>query len=99
MTKCTNQEQRFMSSSSVAGAETPAAAAPAELSLEDALLFAIGLHRSGELDDAEKLYRRILEVAPDQPDGLHFLGVLLHQRGQSDAALELIQKSIAIAPE
>jgi predicted TPR repeat methyltransferase len=70
-----------------------------EISLEDALLFAIGLHRSGELDGAEKLYHRIIEVAPDQPDALHFLGVLTHQRGKSEAALALIQKSIELAPE
>src|SRR4051812_19662564 len=70
-----------------------------EMGLEDALMFAISLHKSGELDDAERLYRRILEVAPEQPDALHFLGVLSHQRGQSEAALDFIRKSIAIEPE
>ncbi|MES2355109.1 MAG: tetratricopeptide repeat protein [Pseudomonadota bacterium] len=74
----------------------PHSAPSTEMDLEDALLLAIGIHRSGELTDAEKLYCRILEVAPEQPDALHFLGVLFHQQGKSEAALELIRKSIAI---
>jgi hypothetical protein len=56
---------------------------PTELSLSDALSLAIYLHRSEQWDDAELLYRRILEAAPEQPDALHFLGVLSHQRGRS----------------
>jgi predicted TPR repeat methyltransferase len=72
---------------------------PTELSLSDALSLAIHLHRSEQLDDAELLYRRILEAAPEQPDAMHFLGVLSHQRGRSDAAIELIERSIALDPQ
>ena len=36
--------------------------APTEVSIEDALFVAIGLHQSDQLDDAEKLYRRILDI-------------------------------------
>jgi predicted TPR repeat methyltransferase len=71
---------------------------PSELSIEDALRLAIYLHRSGELDDAEVLYKRILDAAPDHPDAHQFLGVLSHQRGDSDAAIDLIEKSIGLDP-
>ncbi|MDQ2917581.1 MAG: tetratricopeptide repeat protein [Pseudomonadota bacterium] len=57
---------------------------------------ALDHHRAGRLREAEPLYRQILRVAPDHPDALHWLGVLAHQAGQSDAALALIDRAIAI---
>jgi predicted TPR repeat methyltransferase len=77
----------------------PESQPPTELSLGEALALAVQAHRAGYFDNAEILYRRILELAPDQADAMHFLGVLLHQRDRSDAAIELIEKSIALAPE
>ncbi|MCK7582594.1 MAG: tetratricopeptide repeat protein [Chromatiales bacterium] len=71
---------------------------PAELSLGEALSLAVHAHREGYLDNAELLYRRILEVAPDQADAMHFLGVLLHQRDRSGEAVDLIQRSIELDP-
>ncbi len=66
-----------------------------ELSIDEALQVAVQLHRLRELDNAELIYRRVLDVLPDQPDALHFLGILLHQRGRNDEAIEYIEKSIA----
>ena len=70
-----------------------------ELSLSDALSLAIQLHRLEQWDEAQLLYRRILEAAPDQADAMHFLGVLSHQRGLSEAGIELIERSIALDPQ
>src|SRR5262245_10715191 len=70
----------------------------AELSLPDALAVAIMMHRNGELADAETLYRRILDAAPDYADAVHFYGVMLHHRDRSDDALALIARSIALHP-
>ena len=69
-----------------------------ELSLPDALALARQIHRRDHLAEAEILYRKVLEVAPDYADANHFLGVLLHQIGKSDAAIEFIQKSIMLNP-
>lgn len=71
---------------------------PAELSLGEALSLAVHAHREGYLDNAELLYRRILDVAPEQADAMHFLGVLLHQRDRSGVAVDLIQRSIDLDP-
>ena len=71
---------------------------PAELPLGEALQFAVGLHRSGQLDAAETLYRRILEIEPDQPDALGFLGIISMHRGRLDTAIELIEKAIVLDP-
>jgi predicted TPR repeat methyltransferase len=68
----------------------------AELGPAQALALAVKLHRAGGFDDAEKLYQRILDVAPANADALHFKGVLEHQRGRSEQALDLIRRSIEL---
>ncbi len=47
---------------------------------------------------AEDIYGTILEVAPDHADALHFSGVLAHQRGRSDEAVALIERSLQLDP-
>ncbi len=69
-----------------------------DVSLDEALAMAVNLHRSGNAELAESLYRRVLQADPASPDALHFLGVLLHQRDRSDEAVELIERSIALDP-
>jgi predicted TPR repeat methyltransferase len=73
--------------------------APArELTLEEAVAIAILLQKNEQLAEAEEVYRRILEVAPDHHHALHYAGVLAHQQGRSDEAVALIEKSLALAP-
>jgi len=72
---------------------------PDELTLGEALELAVRHHRADQLDVAESIYRRVLEVVPEQPDALHFLGVLLHQRGEHGEALELLKRAIELQPE
>ena len=69
---------------------------PVRVRPEQALTVAIELHRLGKLDAAEKLYEGVLTALPENPAALHFKGVLLHQRGRSEQALELIGASIAL---
>jgi predicted TPR repeat methyltransferase len=89
-----------VTTSSEKPAEGPAESIEAaELSVSDALALAVQCHREGNLDAAERVYGAVLELLPAQPDALHFLGVLLHQRGDSARAVELIQRSIAEAPD
>ena len=59
---------------------------------------ALALHGQGDLDQAEDLYRQELAESPDFPDALHWLGILLHQRGQAAAAVSLLERSIALVP-
>ena len=77
--------------------QLPAGYKPAkEVSVSDALKLAVAMHRANGLDDAERLYGRILASAPDSADASHFMGVLQHQRGRSDEALRLIKRSIEL---
>ncbi len=64
----------------------------------DPLAEAVDLHRAGDMDAAEKLYRQILTRTHDHADVLHLLGVLETQRGQATDAVAHIEQAIAIAP-
>jgi tetratricopeptide (TPR) repeat protein len=53
-------------------------------------------HRSGNVSEAERLYRLALDVAPQNFDALHLLGLLAHQVGRNDIAVELIGKALQV---
>ncbi len=84
-------------------AQAPAQSAESEgenldLSVAEAMAFAMKCHQVGNLDAAEQLYSVVLSALPDHADALHFLGVLTHQRGDSERGLTLIERAIALAP-
>jgi protein O-GlcNAc transferase len=57
---------------------------------------ALQYHQSGQLEKAQEIYRKILEINPDHCDSLHLLGVIANQVGNNDMAVELIGKAIEI---
>jgi predicted O-linked N-acetylglucosamine transferase (SPINDLY family) len=59
---------------------------------------ALAQHQSGQLAQAEALYRQALAVQPSNPDALHLLGVLCYQSGRSAAAVELIGRALMTNP-
>jgi len=59
---------------------------------------ALDLHRQGILDEAEAIYRSVLDKLPQDCDCLHMLGVLLCQRGRRDEGIDLISRAIKINP-
>jgi len=66
--------------------------------MTEELKIAIDHHKMGDLEPAEATYRRVLASTPDNPDALHFLGLLLHQKGSSDEGVRLIRKAISRSP-
>lgn len=64
----------------------------------DLLSRAVDRHRAGDAAAAEAFYRQVLAEAPDQPDALHLLGLVLLAKGNADEALELVRKAVALAP-
>ena len=62
------------------------------------LATAIRRHREGDFAGAEAAYLARLGAVPDDPDALHFLGVLRHQQQRTDEAIALITRALAIAP-
>jgi len=69
-----------------------------ELTYDEALRLAMSMHQDRRVLAAEKLYRKLIEVRPEDPNPLHFLGVLLHQDGKSEEALAMIDQSLAMDP-
>ena len=53
-------------------------------------------HQAGRLTEAEHAYLAILKVQPDQPDALHLLGVIAHDRGDHAKAEDLIGRAIGL---
>jgi len=58
---------------------------------------AVAAHQQGALQEAERDYRAVLAAEPQHADATHFLGLLLHQRGDA-AGFGLLQQSLALSP-
>ena len=56
---------------------------------------AVELHQTGRLEEAEHLYRQILETAPTHAETLHLLGNIAIRKHLFSEAVELIYKAIA----
>jgi tetratricopeptide (TPR) repeat protein len=76
----------------------PGTARTANPALAPLLQRAVQLHQVGQLSGAGALYRKILEVDPEHPDALHLLGVIAHQAGNNDEAIDLIQRALRHRP-
>ena len=65
------------------------------------LLFqqALAAHEQGRFDEAEHIYRQILETAPENPDVLNLLGLVAQAKGVHNQAIELFYKAIKFAPK
>ncbi len=64
--------------------------------ITDAIQLALKHHQKGELQQAEVIYRQVLQVEPDNADALHLLGVIANQLGQNEIAIGLIEKAINV---
>jgi predicted O-linked N-acetylglucosamine transferase (SPINDLY family) len=59
---------------------------------------AVALHQNGKLAEAASLSLKILDQDPSNADAVHLLGVIEFQRGNSLAAIELIDRAIKLTP-
>jgi SAM-dependent methyltransferase len=55
-------------------------------------------HQGGQLAEADRLYRQVLAIDPDHVSTLHYLGLLAHQAGRNDLAINLIGKAVSLDP-
>ena len=67
------------------------------VTVEQAMQIALGHHQAGRL--AEAIYRQVLAQVLNHADALHLLGVLACHAGHLAAAIDLIGRAIAIAPD
>ena len=69
------------------------------ISLDQALVMAVGWQRVGRYTDAAQVYLQILAGAPNHVDALHFLGVAEQQAGRLTAALEYLDRALTLLPD
>ena len=65
---------------------------PEKMELERALELAVAHHQAGRFTDAENIYNQILQTKPDHFTATHMLGVLAHQTGKNELAIQLIKR-------
>lgn len=63
-----------------------------------ALAQAAALIKAQELEAASELLDRILDAGPDDPDALHYQGLLRHAQGRSNESIALIGRSLTLQP-
>ena len=66
------------------------------LAIQQSLNLAVQHHSAGRLPEAQGIYQQILQAEPKQPVALHLLGVIAHQAGKNDTAVDSIGKALAI---
>ena len=62
--------------------------------LSEAFQAAFAHHQRGELAQAQTIYRQILDAEPQHADAWHLLGLVAHQEGRNDEALNSISRAI-----
>ena len=67
---------------------------PVTTYLEEAVAF----HKQGKIDQAESIYRQLLELDPKNSDALRLLGLIAYQTGNYQVAVDMIGMAIEINP-
>ena len=60
---------------------------------------AVELQQNGALNEAEQLYRQILETTPDNADVLNLLGLIAQTKGLHSEAVSYFYRAAAAAPK
>jgi tetratricopeptide (TPR) repeat protein len=68
-----------------------------ERSLTERLEAALRLQQGGRLPEAEIALREVLRADPNNVDATHLLGVLAHQAGRHDVAIDWIRRALELA--
>jgi protein O-GlcNAc transferase len=67
-------------------------------SIQKALSSAVNRHQAGDLNNAETLYRRVLDAAPETAAAWHYLGLLFGQSGRLPQCVAALRRACALAP-
>ncbi len=51
-------------------------------------------HQAGKVASAKQRYREVLKIDPDEPDALHFMGIIAHQEGQNEKAIAYMKQAV-----
>ncbi|MHB8474377.1 MAG: O-linked N-acetylglucosamine transferase, SPINDLY family protein [Gammaproteobacteria bacterium] len=68
------------------------------LNIDQVLQSGMQHHQAGRFQQAESIYRQVLELEPENVSALHMLGVLMYHMGRPALAIESITRAIQIDP-
>ena len=75
-----------------------ASSLPAERGFFERLEQAVEFVRTEQVPEAEAALAALLTERPEQPDALHFLGILRHVQGRSEEGIAIIRRAVAVRP-
>ena len=70
-----------------------------DLTVDQALQQGVTAHKEGKLEEAEGLYRAILQSQPSHPDANHNLGLIVVSVNKADAALPFFKTALDTNPK
>ena len=70
-----------------------------QLTILQALQQGIAAHKAGKLQEAEQIYRAILQANPVHPDANHNLGILLVAENKAKIALPFLETALSADPQ
>jgi predicted O-linked N-acetylglucosamine transferase (SPINDLY family) len=71
----------------------------AQATIDQAYQIAVRHHESGQLRQAEAIYRQILAQKPRHAGAMYCLGLIALVSGRSDVAVDLIRQAVALSPK
>ena len=69
-----------------------------ELTIDQALQQGVEAHKAGQVQEADRLYRAILQAQPKHPDANHNMGVLAVGVGKVEEALPFFKTALEANP-
>jgi protein O-GlcNAc transferase len=66
------------------------------VTISEAMDIALQHHQAGRFQSAEQIYRQILQADPNHADAWHYLGVMAHQLGKWEMAVDYVRRAIAL---
>jgi protein O-GlcNAc transferase len=72
---------------------------PQNINTQQILAQAVAAHQAGNIEAAERLYKRVLQTDKRQFDALHMLGVIEGQRRNFAGGLRLLNDALRIRPD
>jgi len=70
-----------------------------KVTIDELLQRALQYHNAFKVNQAVGFYEKILQISPENPHAIHYLGVAYHQLDQHDLALKFLEMAVSLKPD
>ena len=67
--------------------------------IDELLQRALQYHNAFKVKEAIGFYEKILQISPENPHAIHYLGVAYHQLDQNNLALQFLEMAVSLKPD